>query len=77
LTSEKCDAQSFFNRKSRLLNYRGDYQKGEDEFALEDIVNILHKHRIKLGINLSEVRIMARLRAECEQSVETLKPLKV
>jgi hypothetical protein len=62
--------------KSRLRNYLGDYQKGEGELAFEDVVDILHKNRTKIGISLSEARIMARLRTEYEKSVETLKPLK-
>jgi hypothetical protein len=62
--------------KSRLRNYLGDYQKGEGELAFEDVVDILHKNRTKIGISLSDARVMARLRAEYEKSVETLRPLK-
>jgi hypothetical protein len=62
--------------KSRLRNYLGDYQKGEGELAFEDVIDILHKNRTKIGISLSDARIMARLRTEYEKSLETLKPLK-
>ena len=62
--------------KSRLRNYLGDYHKGEGELAFEEVIDILHKNRTKIGISLSEARVMARLRAEYEKSLETLRPLK-
>ncbi len=62
--------------KSRLRNYLGDYQKGEGELAFEEVIDILHKNRTKIGISLSDARLMARLRAEYEKSLDTLKPLK-
>ena len=47
--TEKCDAQSFLTGQSRLCNYLSDYRKGEGEFVLEDVGDILHKNRTKHG----------------------------
>jgi len=47
--TEECDAQSYLTGQSWLCNYLSDYRKGEGEFVLEDVGDILHKNRTKHG----------------------------
>ena len=62
--------------KTTLRGYLGDYQKGEQHSAFEEIADILHRNRTRLGISLDDAKIMARLKAEYEKSLGVLLPIK-
>ena len=62
--------------RSKLKNYLGDYQKSETELTFNDLEDILYKNKGKLGISLSDARLMAKLRDEYEKSLAVLRPLK-
>lgn len=62
--------------KSKVKNYLGDYQKGEGELPFEELEEILFKNRNKLGVSLSDSRLMAKLREEYEKSLAVLRPIK-
>jgi hypothetical protein len=62
--------------KSKLKNYLGDYQKNEPELTFPELEDILYKNKGKLGISLSDVRLMAKLRDEYEKSLTELRPIK-
>lgn len=62
--------------KSRLKNYLGNYQKSEPELTFGELEDILYKNKGKLGISLSDARLMAKLREEYEKSLAVLHPLK-
>jgi hypothetical protein len=62
--------------KSKLKNYLGDYQKAEPELPFGELENILYKNKAKLGISLSDARLLAHLREEYEKSLSALRPLK-
>ena len=62
--------------KSKLHKYLGDYQKDEPELSLEELEGILNKNRSKLGVNLSDERFRASLRAEYDKSLTILRPIK-
>jgi hypothetical protein len=64
------------NGKSKLKNYLGDYQKSEPELTFGELEDILYKNKGKLGIPLSDARLMAKLREEYEKSLAVLRPLK-
>ena len=62
--------------KSKLLDYPGDYQKGEPPLATEELLDILRKNRARLGISLSDAALLDRLKREYEGSLEKVLPLK-
>jgi hypothetical protein len=62
--------------KSKLRNYIGDYQKDESEVSFEEVEEILYKNRGKLGISVSDERVMAKIRGEYEKSLAVLRSLK-
>jgi len=62
--------------KTTLRNYLGDYQKGEDHAPFEAIVDVLHKNRNRIGVSLSDAKLMARLKSEYEKSLAALLPIK-
>jgi len=62
--------------KSKLLDYPGDYQKGEPPLASGELLKILLKNRGRLGVSLSDTALADRVRREYEQSLERILPLK-
>ncbi len=62
--------------KSKLKNYLGDYQKGQEPLGYDELEDILYKNRGKLGVSVSDARFTAKLRAEYEKSLAALLPLK-
>jgi hypothetical protein len=62
--------------KTYIQGYLGDYQKGEAETEWAVIEETLFKNKRRIGANLSDSRLLARLRSQYEQSLDTLRPLK-
>ncbi len=62
--------------KGKLADYSGDYQKGESPLAFEELLEILQKNKGHLGVSLSDVGLVERLRKEYERSLERVLPLK-
>ncbi len=62
--------------KTYIWGYLGDYQKGEPETEWAVIEETLFKNKGRIGANLSDNRLIARLRSEFEQSLAALRPLK-
>ncbi len=62
--------------KGKLADYPGDYQKGEPPLAFEELLDILRKNKGRLGVSLSDVGLIERLRSEYEGSLERVLPLK-
>jgi len=62
--------------KSKLLDYPGDYQKGEPSLSFDDLLNTLRKNRTRLGVSLSDVALIERLRETYETSLSAILPLK-
>jgi len=62
--------------KSRLKNYLGDYQKGQEPLGYDELEDILFRNRGKLGVSVSDAKFTAKLRAEYEKSLAALLPLK-
>lgn len=61
---------------SKLRGYLGDYQKGEGPLLFDELLDILHKNRNRIGVSLSDAKFTARLKAEYEKTLTTLLPLK-
>lgn len=59
--------------KSKLLDYPGDYQKGEPALAFADLLEILQKNKSKLGEGSS---LLGEMRGRYEESLEQVLPLK-
>jgi hypothetical protein len=62
--------------KTTIRNYLGDYQKGEEPASFDDIEDVLFKNRNRLGVSLSDARLVAKLKAEFEKSLAVLLPIK-
>jgi hypothetical protein len=62
--------------KSKLNNYLGDNKISEPELTFAELEDILYKNKGKLGISLSDARLMAKLRDEYEKSLSALRPIK-
>jgi hypothetical protein len=62
--------------KSKLADYPGDYQKGESPLAFEELLNILQKNKGRLGVSLSDLGLVERVRREYEGSLGRVLPLK-
>jgi hypothetical protein len=62
--------------KSKLADYSGDYQKGESPLAFEEHLGILQKNKGRLGVSLSDARLVERVRNEYEGSLGRVLPLK-
>lgn len=62
--------------KTRLRNYLGDYQKGEEHLSFDDLLGILQKNRSRIGVGLSDSAFVNRLRTEYEASLARLLPTK-
>ena len=62
--------------KTRLKNYLGDYQKGEEHLSLEDFWKILEKNSNRIGANLKSRELFNAIKTEYEKSLSKLLPLK-
>jgi hypothetical protein len=62
--------------KTRLRNYLGDYQKGEEHLSFDDLLAILQKNRSRIRASLSDSAFLNRLRTEYEASLARLLPIK-
>jgi len=62
--------------KTIIKNYLGDYQKNEGETLFEEIVKVLQKNKNKLGVTLSQPKLVNELRHEYESSLAKLLPIK-
>lgn len=62
--------------KSRLLDYPGDYQKGEAELSLAELLALLRKNRRRLAVDPDARAFQELLEREYEASLARLLPLK-
>lgn len=62
--------------KTRLLNYLGDYQKGEPHLGLEELLEMLRKNRRLLRVDPGARAFQERLAREYQASLDRLLPLK-
>lgn len=62
--------------KTKIKNYLGDYQKNESEAEFEDILTVLQKNKRKLGVSLSDTKLVSELEKEYEASLAKLLPIK-
>ncbi len=62
--------------KSKLLDYPGDYQKGEPSLTTTDLLEILQKNKGRLGVSLSDTTLVDRLLKVYEESLQRVLPLK-
>ncbi|MEW5872349.1 MAG: N-6 DNA methylase [Chloroflexota bacterium] len=62
--------------KTTILNYLGDYRKGEEAVALEDILAVLRKNQRKLGVQVAGRAFQERLAQEYQASLDKLLPIK-
>jgi hypothetical protein len=62
--------------KSKLADYPGDYQKQESHLTFDDLADILRKNRSRLGANLNDTALLARLAQEYAASLAVALPLK-
>jgi len=63
-------------RRTHLLNYLGDYQKGESHLTLDALLDILRQNRRRLGVNPTARDFQEQLEQEYRASLEKLLPLK-
>ncbi len=62
--------------KSAIRNFEGDYQGDEKALPFDELMDILHRNRTRLGVSLGDARLVARLREEYEKSLAVLLPIK-
>ena len=62
--------------KAKLADYPGDYQKVELPLATGELLEILRKNKIRLGISLSNTAMLDRIRKEYEESLQRVLPIK-
>jgi hypothetical protein len=62
--------------KTRLRDYLGDYQKGEEHVPFDDFLTILQRNRSRIGVSLSDQAFLTCLRTGYEASLATLLPIK-
>ena len=75
-TSDGKEGLDALTGKTRLRNYLGDYQKGEEHLPFDGLLEILQKNRSRIGTSLSDPAFLNRLRAEYESSLAKLLPIK-
>ena len=61
--------------KTRLKDFLGDYQKGEETFALEELWEILRKNKRRIGRSLTPT-FMQEVRTSYEHGLSNLLPIK-
>ena len=62
--------------KSKLLDYAGDYQKGEDALSPDDLWELVRKNRARVEANLAQASLKERVLARYQQSLDKVLPLK-
>jgi hypothetical protein len=62
--------------KGRLLDYVGDYQKGEDALAPDDLWELVRKNRTRVEANLAQAGLRERVLARYQESLDRVLPLK-
>lgn len=62
--------------KTKLRNYVGDYQKGEEHLSFDELLATLRKNRSRIGSGLSDPAFVERLRSEYDASLAKLLPIK-
>jgi hypothetical protein len=62
--------------KAKLADYHGDYQKGEQPLATDELLEILRKNKNRLGVSLSDVGLVDRIRKMYEESLQRVLPIK-
>jgi len=62
--------------KAKLADYPGDYQKGEPPLATDELLDILRKNKGHLGVSLSDVGLLERVRVVYEESLLRVLPIK-
>ncbi len=62
--------------KSRIRNYLGDYQKGEDPLSLQELLDILRKNARRLKVDPSARKFQEALAREYQTSLDQLVPVK-
>ena len=62
--------------KTRIQNYLGDYQKGEEPAAFPEILKVLLKNRSRIKANLSDSAFVRKLEKEYEKSLAILLSIK-
>jgi len=72
--SGKTDLETL-SGKSRLLDYAGDYQKGEEPLSPDVLWDIARKNRGRLDVNLAQPGLKERVLDAYTQNLEHIKPL--
>lgn len=62
--------------KSFMSNYPGNYLKNEESLSFNGLMDILHKNHSRIGISLSDNKIVSNLKSEYEKSLTILLPIK-
>lgn len=62
--------------KTTIWGYLGDYQKGEDEKAFDEIADVLYKNKRLIEANLTDPGFINSLKTEYEKSLAVLRPIK-
>ncbi len=62
--------------KSKIVDYPGDYQKGESPLAFEELLDILLKNKGRLGVSLSDGGLVERIKTRYEESLGRVLPVK-
>ncbi len=58
--------------KTNIKNYLGDYAKNKEPLAFKQLLHILHKNRNRLGVNLSDSKLVGDVRDKYEESLARL-----
>jgi len=62
--------------KAKLADYPGDYQKNEQSLTTEELLEMLRKNKNHLGVSLSDMGLVDRIKKTYEESLQGLLPLK-
>ncbi len=62
--------------KSKLVDYAGDYQKGEAALATDELLEILRKNKSHVGVSLSDTGLVDRIKKMYEESLQRVLPMK-
>ncbi|HCJ36610.1 MAG TPA: restriction endonuclease, partial [Ktedonobacter sp.] len=73
---ESCQGIDVLTGKAKLADYPGDYQKNEPPLAAEELLEILRKNKNHLGVSLSDMGLVDRIKKTYEESLQRVLPLK-
>jgi hypothetical protein len=62
--------------KSSIKLYLGDYQKNEEALPFDSLMDIFHKNHSRIGISLSDNKMIPNLKSEYDKSLSILLPIK-